>query len=98
MYKIPPISRRRSSSSWKTYTKIGATICASLGAGMIPAYSFYAIWDFCMSQVPAASEWAGLIKIALTLIMLSAGGTLTFLLSIWAAALVGALMVSLLSL
>lgn len=52
-------------------------------AAAIPVTAFYYLWAWCMEQVPLASEWAGLIKIGVTLVMLVMGGGVTVWLAIF---------------
>lgn len=53
------------------------TIIAGISAVILPLYGAYQLWAWIISQVPVASEWAGLIKIAITLGMILFGSTVT---------------------
>ena len=48
----------------------------------IPLYGAYAIWSWCMLQIPAAVAWAGLAKIGITIILFFAGASITIGLAI----------------
>ena len=50
------------------------TVVAGLAGAILPLYGAYQLWGWIISQVPVASEWAGLIKIVITLGMISFGG------------------------
>lgn len=53
----------------------------AIAIASIPAGLFYAVWSWCMAQVPAVL-YAGLIKIAISLALLVVGGGITFWLSV----------------
>ena len=69
------------------------TIITGISAVILPLYGAYQLWAWIISQVPVANEWAGLIKIAITLFMILFGSTLTlaiaFLFGFLATAVVG---------
>ena len=69
------------------------TIVAGLTGAILPLYGAYQLWAWIISQVPVASEWAGLIKIGITLGMIFVGGGATvviaFLCGLLATAAVG---------
>lgn len=69
------------------------TIVAGLAGAILPLFWAYQLWAWIISQVPVANEWAGLIKIAITLGMIFFGSTVTlaiaFLFGFLAAAVVG---------
>lgn len=69
------------------------TIVAGLTGAILPLFWAYHLWAWIISQVPVANEWAGLIKIAITLGMIFFGSTVTlaiaFLFGFLAAAVVG---------
>lgn len=50
------------------------TVVVGLAGAILPLFWAYQLWDWTMSQVPVASEWAGLIKIVITLGMIFFGG------------------------
>jgi hypothetical protein len=50
------------------------TVVAGLAGAILPLYGAYQLWGWIISQVPVASEWAGLIKIVITLGMIFFGG------------------------
>lgn len=58
----------------KTILKLIAVVIAGAVAAGIPITCFYFAWSWCMDQVPMANEWAGLIKIGLSLIIFAVGG------------------------
>lgn len=62
----------------KDYLKIAISGIVVLVLGAIPVTAFYFVWSWCMGQVQAANEWAGLIKVGITLVMLAVGGGVTF--------------------
>lgn len=72
---------------------LSAIICAA-----IPACAFYFAWSWAMGQVPVANEWAGLIKVAISLLMLIVGGGITLTLSFIGMAIGGAFACALLGL
>jgi len=53
------------------------TIVAGITGAILPLFWAYQLWAWIISQVPVASEWAGLIKIAITLFMIFFGGGAT---------------------
>lgn len=69
------------------------TIVAGLTGAILPLFWAYQLWAWIISQVPVANEWAGLIKIAITLFMIFFGGGATvviaFLCGLLATAAVG---------
>jgi hypothetical protein len=69
------------------------TIVAGLTGAILPLFWAYHLWAWIISQVPVANEWAGLIKIAITLFMIFFGGGATvviaFLCGLLATAAVG---------
>jgi hypothetical protein len=50
------------------------TVVAGLAGAILPLYGAYQLWVWIISQVPIASESAGLIKIVITLGMIFFGG------------------------
>ena len=44
-------------------------IVVSIAAGLTPAYGAFLAWSWTMDQVPNSNEWAGLIKVGVTLLM-----------------------------
>lgn len=69
------------------------TVVAGVAGAALPLFWAYQLWDWIISQVPVASEWAGLIKICITLFMIFfAGGAtvvIAFLCGLLATAAVG---------
>lgn len=63
----------------KENIKLTASLIGGAIGAAIPVYAAYSFWSWSMSQVPAAYEWAGPIKVALTLMMIPVCGGLTFL-------------------
>jgi hypothetical protein len=55
-------------------------IFGAVGA-VLPLYGAYQLWAWVIAQVPAASEWASLIKIGITLGMIFFGGITTIAIS-----------------
>ena len=53
------------------------TIITGISAVILPLYGAYQLWAWIISQVPVASEWAGLIKVGITLGMIFFGGGIT---------------------
>lgn len=56
-----------------------AIAIGGLIGGSIPLTIFYLAWSWAVDQVPHASEWAGLAKIGISLVMLVVGGWATLL-------------------
>lgn len=81
---------------FKEIIKLISVIFAGAVAAAIPFVGFYSLWSWCMEQVPLVSEWAGLIKIGITLVMLAVGGGATVMLAILGGMAVIALLTSLL--
>jgi hypothetical protein len=50
------------------------TVFAGITGAILPLFWAYQLWTWIISQVPVASEWAGLIKIGITLGMIFFGG------------------------
>jgi hypothetical protein len=69
------------------------TVIAGIAGTILPLYVAYQLWAWIINQVPVASEWAGLIKIGITLGMIFVGGGATvviaFLCGLLATAIVG---------
>lgn len=56
----------------KTFNYLAA--CAiSISVGLIPAGAIYYFWHWAMGQVPKTNEWAGLIKLGITIVMAPSG-------------------------
>lgn len=72
----------------KDITKLIVTILSGAAASAIPFTLFYLSWSWAMTQVPAG-DYAGLIKIGVSLAMLLVGGGIT----LWCA-IVGGLIVT----
>ncbi len=51
-------------------------------AFLTPPFAFYSLWSWCMSQVSLTSEWAGVVKVIVTLFLLAIGGGATIVLAI----------------
>ena len=75
----------------KSNIKFITTIIAGIIGALLPILGFYSLWSYCISQVPLASEYYGLFKILITLLLLFFGGGITLVLSIWIAIIIGAL-------
>ena len=89
---------RRRSSSWKEIVN-GITVIFSGGvAAAIPFTGFYYLWSWCMTQVLLTSEWAGLVKIGITLVMVLVGGGATVGLAIFGGILAASVAVAILDL
>ena len=77
----------------KSNLALFVTLIAGAVGTVIPLYGAYHLWAWIISQVPVANEWAGLIKIAITLFMIFVGGGATvviaFLCGLLATAAVG---------
>ena len=54
-------------------------------AATVPFYAFYSIWSWAMTQVPMTSEWAGLIKVGVTCLMILVGGGITVTIAVFGA-------------
>ena len=55
------------------------TVLAFIGsvvAGLVPGYLMYCLWSFLMTLAPN-NEWAGVVKLVITLVCLWFGGGLT---------------------
>jgi len=50
------------------------TVVAGITGAILPLFWAYQLWAWIISQVPVSSEWAGLIKIGITLGMIFFGG------------------------
>lgn len=50
-----------------------AAFAISILMGLIPASSIYYLWHWAMDQVPKTNEWAGLIKVGITIAMAPSG-------------------------
>lgn len=61
----------------KDLIKLALIVVAGAFAAALPFYGFYSAWSWAMSQVPMTSEWAGLIKVGVTLLMVLVGGGAT---------------------
>lgn len=61
----------------KTALSLFATVTAGLAGAILPLFWAYQLWDWTISQVPVTNEWAGLIKIGVTLVMILVGGSTT---------------------
>ena len=57
------------------------TTVAGIAGAILPLFWAYQLWDWIISQVPVASEWAGLIKICITLFMIFFGGGATLVIA-----------------
>lgn len=98
MDSISPNRYRRSSAPWKGIVKIIAVFLSGGVAAAIPFTGFYYLWSWCMSQVPLASEWSGLVKIGVTLILVLVGGGATVGLAILGCVLASAVAIAVLDL
>ena len=58
------------------------TVIAGLAGAILPLFWAYQLWDWTISQVPVTNEWAGLIKIGVTLVMILVGGSTTVAIAI----------------
>lgn len=58
--------------------KLWLAIITSIVAGLIPGYLVFRGWSYAIHQVPAASEWAGLIKVGISVALFPLGLGLTF--------------------
>jgi hypothetical protein len=58
------------------------TIVAGISGAIFPFYGAYQIWGWIINQVPVASEWAGLIKVGITLAMILFGSTVTLAIAV----------------
>lgn len=74
----------------KDIIKLIVTVLAGLAGAALPIYWGYQFWGWTMTQVPV-NEWAGLIKVGLTFVMIGAGGGLTIFATIMAGMAGGAL-------
>jgi hypothetical protein len=70
--------------------KYWAAIITSVVVGLIPATCVYFFWSWCMDQVPKANEWAGLIKVGITIVVAPMGLGI----SVWAGIIAMALSVA----
>ncbi len=70
-------------------------LCGGIGAG-IPVTGFYLLWSYCVAQIPAASAYAGLIKVGVTFGCVIIGGGATVGLAILGGILAGAIAVAVL--
>lgn len=61
----------------KIWIKNIIAIAVVLVLGAIPVTTFYMAWSWCMDQVPVAHEWAGLIKVGITILCLPVGCGIT---------------------
>jgi hypothetical protein len=58
----------------KSVLSIFVTAIVGIAGAILPLFWAYQLWAWTMSQVPVASEWAGLIKIGISLGMIFFGG------------------------
>lgn len=58
----------------KTLLKLLCVFVSGATVGAVPLVGSYWLWAWCLAQVPAAWEWAGIIKVAITLGMIATGG------------------------
>ena len=76
-----------------TVLSVFASVTAGIVGAIVPIYYAYQLWAWVISQVPVTNEWAGLIKIGVTLVMILVGGGTTvaiaILLGLFAAVAVG---------
>ena len=79
----------------KDITKFVVTILSGATAAAIPFTLFYLSWSWAMAQVPAG-DYAGLIKIGVSLAMLLIGGSITLWCAIVGGVLVTAFVLALL--
>lgn len=75
----------------KAYLKLGITAIVALVLACLPISTFYFVWSWAVDQVPQANEWAGLMKVGLTLLMIAVGGPITVGLTIMFVALGGSI-------
>ena len=61
----------------KHIIKLITVIVAGLFSAFVPFYALYSLWGWLISQVPLTSEWAGLTKVGITLVLLLIGGGTT---------------------
>jgi hypothetical protein len=67
-------------------------ICAAGIAGAaVPLLIAFNFWSWVMDQVPRSNEWAGLVKVGLTFLMLVPFGGITMFCTFGAMALAGSL-------
>lgn len=58
-------------------TKVGIALFFGVLSGLAPLALAISLWSWAISQVPQANEWAGLIKVVITLGMIFFGGAAT---------------------
>ncbi len=80
----------------KDSTKAWIAIPSAIAIASIPVWGFIAAWSWCMSQIPSSLEYAGLIKIGVSALLILIGGSTTLFLSIGGGALTLALFVAIL--
>ena len=61
----------------KTAFSMFVTVIAGIVGGIIPIFYAYQLWVWAMEQIPVSNEWAGLIKVGVTLGMIFFGGGAT---------------------
>lgn len=68
----------------KTKSTIGwfISVVVGISAAILPLLWAYSLWAWIIAQVPMTSEWAGLIKIGITLGMIFFGGAATVAISL----------------
>jgi len=65
----------------KSNLALFVTLIAGAVGTVIPLYGAYQLWAWIIAQVPVANEWAGLIKIGITIGMIFLGGWATIVIA-----------------
>ena len=61
----------------KDLIKFISIIASGLVGFFAPLYCFYSLWAWPVAQIPAAHEYAGMIKVGITIALLAVGGSAT---------------------
>lgn len=85
--------RRRGAT--KGWLKVAFVILSVVICGGLPLVGFYLLWSWSMVQIGVIA-YAGLIKVALTLFLISTGGVVTVALAMVGAAIGGAAAIAIL--
>lgn len=71
-----------------------AVALGGIVGGGLPLTVAFLAWSWVMDQVPRSSEWAGLIKIGISFLMLVCGGWITVLCAFALGGMLGALVLA----
>ena len=90
----PISSPRHSLSSRRDIYRVLVVLLSAVITAVLPLLGFYFAWSWAIDQVPVANEWAGLIKVGISLIMVIVGGGATIGMAIIGGTLVATVLVA----